>query len=260
MNKMIESEKIGKKIKALLDEKNELIAKLKPVPKGRYKKEFIGYGIQFSGGSLIDAIRSVDYNSNNAKFTGLLTYKGKIITKEKLKELRSSIIMENEPIQKRIQEIEEIIPILQKRMVSEKANEVLAQSGKNGGKIVNSKLKENEGKLVDAILKIVLEDKLKKFSLRNFEKLLSNIGVRVDHNTLQTKFSNQEFQFLVIAHIMRRSNIVKNKIEKEKLSSFQNWFESVYMKRKVKNPTRFTSPAEAKEEVNKFIDDINIDQ
>jgi hypothetical protein len=101
---MKESQNIEIKLRELAEEKERLIKKLNPIPKGYYKQQFM---------------------QENATFRKVLMYQDKPITKEKLNEIRSFVIQENEPYEKRIREIDELIPILNQKLVEAKANELL---------------------------------------------------------------------------------------------------------------------------------------
>jgi hypothetical protein len=97
---------------------------------------------------------------------------------------------------------------------------------KNKGKRFNP---ENEGKLIDSILDIVINGELKKYSLRELESFLKKTGFKIDYSTLGNKFKKEAFQLLLCAAIMRRKNLLKKKTEKGNLDSFNSWYEEHYL-------------------------------
>lgn len=234
---MKESEIIKKKIENLIFEKEDLTNKIKPVPQFDYKNKFIG----------------ISLSNGKEKYIKVLEHKEESITKEKLNELRATAIKENEPHINRIKEIDEIIPELKKKLVEVKAKEILeTPNNKNESEI-------DEGKLISSLLDVVLGNDLKKYSLRKLESSLGKIGFNIDHNSLQKKFNNQSFQLFLIAGIMRKKDQVRKEVEKDKLQSFEKWFNTSYMKVKGANRKPEINAYEGKEETNDFIDNINLD-
>lgn len=249
---MKESEKIEKKIIDLSDEKKNLNDKIKGVPRGYYEDKFLGYRTQLGSGSFLESVKDALNNRENSKFIQILKYEGHIITKEKLSELQSKVIKENEPHIKRIKEIDKIILVLEKNLIE--AKEIL--------EIPNNKTESeiDEGKLISSLLEVILGNDLKKYSLRKMERSLKKIGFTADHNSLHKKFTNQNFQLFLIAGIMRKKDQVKKEDEKDKLKSFEDWFNKSYLKVKGTNRKPKVNAFEGKEETNEFIDNIDLDE
>lgn len=237
---MKESEKIKSKISDLSKEKNELRSKIKPIPKAKKEKKFIGFSL----------------TTGKERWAEKLIYRDKEITREKLKELRIAATKENEPHQNRIKEIDAIIPILKQRSNEARTNEILKNNRENvKGEIM-------EGQLIDEIIKVVLGNDIKRYSLRKLEELLGKNGYTIDHNTLQKKFKNNDFQILLSSYILRSKKRVRKETEKEKLESFDSWFKIHYLESFQKNINKRNVLGDREisndimEETNEFIDGI----
>jgi hypothetical protein len=208
---MNDSEKIQKKLDALVVERNELVKKIKRIPQGYYAKKLVGYRIPYNGGSLFDAIRNVDYNSDNAKFVNVLTFNGKEITKEKLNGLRSSIIETNEPIKKRIGEIDELAIILHKKLIEAKANELLKMSGVKPKKKKAEVAKENlsgHGDLRKFTEDFIASDEFKQLNIPKHETLKANHKLKIE-SILHEKFPKYKINLSSFFTILRELDYSK---------------------------------------------------
>ena len=202
---MKESERIEIKIRELIYEKEEIIKKIQPVPKGYYENELIGFRTQFERGSFIDAIRNTDFTPSNAKYRKVLKYKGEKISKEKLNRLRSNVINTNEPFIKRIEEIDEIIPVLRRKLTETKANELLGSSTKN----TENKTSDNylinlseHGKLKKFVESFIQTEDFIKLNIPKHETLLANHKKKIE-NLLKQKYSDYKLNISSFYTILR---------------------------------------------------------
>lgn len=184
-----EIKKIEQSIELLNIEKEKLREQIKPIPQGRFIKSYKGY-------SLI---------TGQDTFVKELTLNKKPISQEKLNELRKQAIGHNEPILKRLNEIDNILPRLEEKLNNAKANELINSD-------INPKSKETKKTklrygLLEKILMTTMDSdpfielgikkgiKLKQYQLTEVYNLACRLFPEVDikYNSFISKFKQKGF-------------------------------------------------------------------
>jgi len=99
----------------------------------------------------------------------------------------------------------------------------------NVSKHNTERYKYEDGELIDNILKVVVEGKIGKYSLRCFVTELEGTSTPIKRSTLGNRFNKENFKLLVFAGIMRKTDKEKRGKGRNNLDSFHQWFKACYM-------------------------------
>lgn len=155
-----ESKKIEQSIEQLNSEKEKLKNQLKPIPQGIFIKKYIGHSL----------------STGQPKYIRELTLNDKPISKEKLDELKKRTTEHNEPIIKRLNEIDNLLPLFEVKLNNAKADEILNDNSKHkeskSDKNKRDKRPHDQAKFIDTFI-----EKSKQIIFNNRTDIAKNCNV-----------------------------------------------------------------------------------